>query len=511
MSENSRIAKNTVFMYVRMAITMVVGLYTSRVVLRVLGVEDYGLYNVIGGIISLFTVLNAALVNTTSRFITVSLAKGNAHETRQIFNMSFLLHLAVGVIIVVLGETVGLWYLHSKLVIPEGREFAAEWLYQFTIVSAFLATLVVPYNASIVAHERLNVYATIQIIDVFINLGIVVVLQYVSFDKLIFYALLILLLKVFDIVVNILYCYQHFYEVKFLLYWNWKKLQEILSFVGWASVGSFTAMFYSQGINLLLNAFSGPAANAARGLTVHVTSVVRQVAVNIQTAINPQIIKTHSSGEIPRMHTLVCASSRYCYYMLLIIILPVMFETKFILQLWLGSVPDYTVNFIRIILISIIFDAFVNPMYTANLASGKLNIYYLPISINSIVFIFITYLVIKITRIPESVYLCTLVQTIIGVIIRIFVMNKQIHLTPITYIKRAILPTMAVTIIASVIPALLYMYLSISAISSLVIIFVSMISTVFVIYFFGITNKEKELAKQFAKAKLSTFTHHIKI
>ena len=159
MSENSRIAKNTVFMYIRMAITMLVGLYTSRVVLQVLGVEDYGLYNVIGGIIALFTVLNSALINTTSRFITVSLAKGNSQDTRQIFNMAFLMHFAVGIFIVVVGETVGLWYLHAKLVIPEGRDMAAEWLYQFTIIAAFMNTLIVPYNATIIAHEKINVYA----------------------------------------------------------------------------------------------------------------------------------------------------------------------------------------------------------------------------------------------------------------------------------------------------------------------------------------------------------------
>ena len=296
---------------VRMVSTLLVGLYTSRVVLQVLGVEDYGLYNVIGGIIALFSVLNAALINTTSRFITVSLARGDVRDTRQIFNMAFLLHLMVGVLIVILGETLGLWYLHNKLVIPDGREFAAEWLYQFTIVSAFLSTLIVPYNATIVAHEKINVYAIIQILDVFIKLAIVIVLQFVSFDKLIFYAFLMLMVTVFNIVVNFVYCHKYFAEVKFLLYWSWKTFNEILKFIGWALVGNFSSMFYTQGINLILNAFCGPAANAARGIAVQVEGLVKQFANNVQTAINPQILKNYATNELDRMYYLIIASSEF--------------------------------------------------------------------------------------------------------------------------------------------------------------------------------------------------------
>lgn len=501
MSDNSRIAKNTVFMYIRMAITMLVGLYTSRVVLRVLGVEDYGLYNVIGGIIALFTVLNAALINTTSRFITVSLAKGDEKDTRQIFNMAFLMHLMVGLLIVILGETIGLWYLHNKLVIPEGREVAAAWLYQFTIVSAFLSTLIVPYNATIVAHEKINVYAVIQIIDAFLKLAIVIVLQFVAFDKLIFYAFLMLMVTVFDIVVSFIYCHRFFAEVKFLLYWSWKTFKEILKFIGWALVGNFSNMFYTQGINLMLNAFCGPAVNAARGIAVQVQGIVAQMANNIQTAINPQIIKTYSTNDIDRMHMLICASSRVCYYMLLLIALPIMLETNQILQLWLGQVPEHTVSFIRLTLIASLLDAFINPMFTANLASGKLNLYYIPISIVSFGFMFITYFAIKTTKIPEIVFVCYLAMIVLGVIVRIYVMKKQVNLKPQVYIRQAILPAFLVTLMSAILPVAIHILIHGDVIRLLLTIFISVISVLSVAFSVGITKSERQLAVQFVKSK----------
>lgn len=502
MSDSSRIAKNTVYMYIRMAITLVVGLYTSRVVLKALGVEDYGLYNVIGGIIALFTVLNAALVNTTSRFITVSLAKGNPKETRQIFNMAFIMHLSVGLLIVILGETIGLWYLHHKLVIPEGREYAAEWLYQFTIISAFLNTFIVPYNASIVAHEKINVYAIMQILDAFFKLAIAIAIQYVFSDKLISYAFLILLVTVFNICFCFIYCHSRFSEVKFLFYWSWVTFKEILKFIGWAMVGSFSNMFYTQGINLMLNAYCGPAVNAARGIAVQVQGVVGQMANNVQTAINPQIIKTYSTNQLDRMHLLICASSRVCYYLLLLIVLPIMLETDFILKIWLGLVPEHTVNFIRITLMASMLDAFINPMFTANLASGKLDMYYVPISIISFSFMLITYFAIRVTNVPESVFLCYFTMILLGAIVRIFIMKKQVGLRPGVYIKQAVLPAIAVTLLSTILPVVLHFLVSGSLVRFLVTLTGSIISVCIVSFFVGITKQERIFAIQYVQSKL---------
>lgn len=500
--KNKVIAKNTVYMYLRMVFSMLVGLYTSRVILKILGVEDYGLYNVIGGIVAIFSVLNYALVNTTSRFITVSLAKGNILETRPIFNMSFLIHLVVGLLIVALGETIGLWYLHNKLVIPEGREMAAGCLYQFTVISAFLSTLIVPYNATIIAHEHINVYAIIQIIVVFLKLGIVLILQYVAYDKLIAYALLILLVTILEAIVNFIYCRTHFIEVKFLFYWSKDVFTKILKFVGWAMFGNFSNMFYTQGINLMLNAFCGPAVNAARGIAIQVQSVATQLAYNVQTAINPQIIKSYSTNNIERLHMLICASSRICYYLLLFFIIPMFLEADFILHIWLGIVPDHTVNFIRLTLVTILLDAFINPMYTANLATGKLNMYYIPVSICSIAFMFITYFSIKLTHIPEIVFICYIGMMVIGFIIRIFVMNKQVQLKTGVYIKRVLFPALIVTALSSVFPIILHVFIQGDVVRLLGTTVLSIVSVCLVSFSVGITKSERQLAIQFVKTKI---------
>jgi len=500
--DDKRLAKNAFFMYVRMAITMLVGLYTSRVVLRVLGVEDYGLQNVIGGIIAMFAVLNSALVNTTSRFITVSLAKDDTQDTRQIFNMTLLMHFMVGLLLVVLGETVGLWYLHTKLVIPEGREIAAEWLYQITVISAFLSTLMVPFNAAIVAHEKLNVYALLQIVDVFLKLGIVFLLQVVSFDKLIFYSGLTFIVTILDFIVYYVYCHTRFLEIKFMFFWDWSIFRDIIRFIGWALVGNFSSMFYTQGINLMLNAFCGPAVNAARGIAVQVELVVKQFANNVQVSINPQILKSHSVGDLTRMHSLVCASSRYCFYLLFLITLPIMFEAEFILHLWLGQVPEHTVNFIRLILIVVLLDAFINPMFTANLATGKLNTYYIPVFSCSFSFMFITYFAIKQTRVPESVFLCYLLLNILGVVVRVFVMNKQIRLTPLTYMKKVVSPTLLVTVLSVIPPLLCHNLIRGDWMRFTITIFVSFLSILIFVYYVGITNNEKSFAVQYIRTKV---------
>ena len=502
MSDNSRIAKNTIFMYMRMAITMLVGLYASRVVLHVLGVDDYGLYNVIGGIIALFTVLNSALINTTSRFITVSLARGFVAETRQTFNMAFLMHFAVALFLILIGETVGLWYLHHKLVTPVGREFAAEWLYQFTIIAAALGTVNVPYNACIVAHEKINVYAILQVIDSLLKLGIVFVIQIVAYDKLILYAVLMLLVTVFNFLFNLFYCQNKFKEVKFFFYWSQEKFKEILKFIGWALVGNFSNMFYTQGINLMLNAFCGPAVNAARGIAVQVQGVVAQMANNVQTAINPQILKTYSTNDLGRMHMLICASSRYCYYLLLLFALPIMLEANFILHIWLGIVPEHTVNFIRLTLMTVLLDAFINPMFTANLASGRLNIYYIPISFLSVSFMFITYFAIKCSLIPESTFLCYLAMISCGLVIRVFVMQKQVKLSPSIYFKTAIFPAIMVTIFASVLPMTSHVMVEGSVARFFITCILSAASTVIVVCLVGITRQERQFAFQFIKSKL---------
>lgn len=500
-NQNKRIAKNTIFMYIRMAITMCIGLYTSRAVLQSLGVEDFGLYNVIGGIVSMFVILNNAMVNTTSRFITVYLAKEDDLQTRRIFNMASLVHIIIAVLVVIFAETIGMWYLENKLVVPEGRMFAAEWLYQLSILSSVFAILYVPYNAAIVAHEKMGTFAFIQIADSIVKLIIVLLLAYSPFDKLIFYATLLAILSIVDFFIYFIYCKRHFLETKMMYYWNNFVFKEMIEFAGWTLVGNFVNFFYTQGLNLLLNAFCGPAANAARGIAVLVENVVKQFANNVQVAINPQILKSFSLNEMDRMYSLIMASSRYCFFLLYFLCLPIMFEANFILKLWLGIVPAHSVNFIRLILVVALFDTFVNPMFTANLACGKLKLYHLPLSILMVAFMFVTYFAIKLTGIAESVYISLLTVTIIGYIMKIYIIDKQIGLKPNVYLKNVLKPVCLVILVSPIAPFFIHNLLDEGWHRLLINGSACVISVMASIYYLGVSQSERVFVIAFVKNK----------
>lgn len=501
-NNNKQIAKNTLFMYLRMGVTMLVGLYVSRIVLQQLGVEDYGLYNVIGGIIAMFSFINGSMVNVSTRFITVYLAKNDIKMLNNIFSMSFLIHFSIGVVILLLGETVGLWYLNNKLVIPEGREFAAHWLYQLSIISCIISILYVPYNGLIVAHERMNAFAYISVMDSMLKLLIAIMIAYSPFDKLIFYGTLLAGVSFLDIIIYFVYCRKNFKESILVFYWNKAIFKRMLEFAGWALLGNFSYLFYSQGINLMLNAFCGPAVNAARGVAVQVEGVIRQFAGNVQVAINPQIIKSYTSNELERMYALIFTSSRLCFYLLYIISLPIMIEADFILNLWLGTVPNHTVNFVRLILCISILDALINPMFTANLACGKLKIYHMSLSILMYAFMFVTYFSIRQTLLPESVFVTLLIATILGVVLRIFILEKQIGLSKLTYIHKVLLPIISVAVISCVLPITSHLIIDNNIARFFISSLLSIISVLVTTYYIGMDKTEKQLVISFVKNKI---------
>ncbi len=501
---NKRIAINTLLMYIRMFITMAVGLYTSRVVLQTLGIVDYGLYNVVGGIVSMFVFINNAMVNATTRYITFFLGKKEESMLNTVFNMASVVHLVLGLVILFLGETIGLWFLHNKMQIPADRMTACFWLLQFSIATTFLNILYVPYNACVIAHEKMSAFAYISILDVFLKLAIVISLRWVTADRLIVYGFLLSIISVMNLCIYFIYCKRHFTETKLRRVWDKPLFKEMLSFAGWGLVGNFSYVFYSQGVNILLNMFCGPAVNAARGVAVQVESVVKQFANNVQTAINPQIIKSYAADEKERTYSLVFASSRYCFYLLFLLSLPIIIEANFVLNLWLGkgSVPEHTVNFIRIILSITLLDAFVNPLFTANLASGKLKLYQICVCSVSYVFMFITYFALRMTEIPESVFYCLFVSTLIGVGIRIFVVHRQIQLPVGRYVKSVVFKVLLVVAISIILPVAVHFNLDDGWGGFFASAAMSILSVAATIYFFGIDSSERTWLKSKILAKI---------
>lgn len=501
-SDNKRIAKNTLYMYIRMFITMLIGLYTSRVVLASLGFDDYGLYNVVGGIIAMFGFVNTSMTNTTSRYITYYLGRKDVLRLQQVFSTSFYIHLLIAVLIVVVGETIGLWYLYNKLVVLEGRMAAAFWLYQFTVITTVVNILSVPFNASIIAYERISAFAFISIIDSILKLLIAISLVCFPFDKLIYYGSMILLIQLMDNTIYWVYCYKKLDGIRVIRIFDRSIFMEMFGFTGWNMFGSFSFIFFTQGVNLILNAFFGTAINAARGIAVQVEGIVRQFASNVQTAINPQIIKSYAQDDMNRFFSLVFASSRYCFYLLYLLALPLMLEANYLLKLWLINFPDHTINFMRLMLASVTLEALATPLFIANLASGKVKVYQVCISIIDFIFIPITLFAIKYTLIPETVFFCTLILRIIEIIARVFIVHWQVNLPRLAYVKEVVVKTFVVSLIASVVPILVHMNLYECFWRLVVVSALSLISVMSVVYLIGLNNDEKVYANSLIKSKL---------
>ena len=491
LDNNKRIAKNTLFMYARMFLTMGIGLYTSRVVLNSLGVEDYGLYNVIGGIIAMFGFINGAMTNTTSRFIAYYLGKNDDHILSKVFSMTFLIHVLIALIIIVLGETLGLWYLNNRLVIPHGRYEAAYWLYQLSIIASVVNILYIPFNSSIIAHEKMKAFAYISIVDSCMKLGIALIISYSQFDKLIFYGILMLAVVIIDITCYVNYCFMHFKETTIKICFDSKLFKSMMEFTGWSMFGNFAFLFYSYGINLILNIFFGTAVNAARGIAVQIETVIRQFASNVQTTMNPQIIKSYAENDRERMCDLIFASSKYCFFLLYLLALPIMIETDFILRHWLDLVPEHTAAFVRITICVCLLDTLSTPLFTGNLATGKVKQYQTAICIVSYSMMPITFLAVKYSLVPEMAFYCLLFCKITEQLVRVLISKKQLQISLTSYVQKVLMPVFSVSVFSLVLPILLFNIIQDGIFSFVIIGFVSVLSVISITFWCGLTTMER--------------------
>lgn len=492
-----------------MFFTMCVSLYTSRVVLAALGFSDYGLYNVVGGIIAMFGFLNGAMSNMTSRFITFFLGQKNIERLSEVFSMAFFIHCGIALLIVLLGETIGLWFFYHKMVIPDDRLLAALCIYQLSIASTVMMIISVPFTSDIIAHERMSVYAYISIVDSILKLIIVYFLAYAPFDKLVFYGLLIFGIQILNSIFYLLYCRWHFVESKIKKVWNRDLLKEMSKFTGWSLFGNFSYIFYTQGLNLLLNMFCGPVVNAARGIAVQIEGAMTQFTSNIQTAINPQIIKSYSQEDLHRMRTLIFASSKFCFFLMLMLSLPVIFGADFILGLWLGDYPEHTINFLRLTLTCVLLDTLVNPMYTANLATGKVAIYNKRLAVLSLTFIPLTYFAIKFTHLPEIVFMMNVLRNVIGIGVRMYIIRKQLGIGIYEYLHKVVGKVVVVAVIAVVITLFSARGIGTDCfVTFFVVAIISVLTVLLAAYGLGLNSQERIFVTTKCKSFISSHIKH---
>ena len=490
-TNNKRIAKNTILLYFRMLFTMGVTLYTSRVVLSTLGVEDYGIYNVTGGVVAMFAFLNTAMSSASQRYITFALGKGDVERLRTVFNTSLQVHIVISVFLIILSETLGLWFLTHKLVIPENRMFAAMWVYQCSIATAVLGVMSVPYNADIVANEKMSAFAYISVLDVSLKLLVVYLLYISSWDKLIVYAILGFLVQFFIRSIYVRYCAKHFPESKFKHEFDKSLFKEMSSFAGWSFFGNFACVLYGQGINMLLNIFFGPVVNAARGVAVQVQTAVQQFAGSFQMAINPQITKNYANGNYSQMHSLMFRSARFSFYLLFLLILPVFFETRYILTLWLKNVPNNTVIFTQIMLCITLLNPFSSPCSIANQATGNVKRFQTVVGTLLMLILPVSYLVLKLGAPAYSVFIVHFCIEFIAIFTRMYMLRKMIHL-PIADYFTNIFIKVAVVVIASVaVPVIVHTHMNDGFFRFVLVCIACLLSVSVAVWLFGLTSTER--------------------
>ena len=504
---NQLIAKNTLLLYGRMLLIMAVSLYTSRVVLNVLGVEDYGIYNVVGSVVTMFAFLNGALITSTQRYLTFELGKGDFDKLKVVFTTSVCIHAIISLLIVILAETVGLWFFYYKMVIPTERMTAAMWAFQLSVVTMVIEVMNAPYNSVIIAHERMGVFAVISIIETLLKLGIVFILLIGDFDKLILYAALVALVQLILRYIYKGYCKKHFEESVLVKGLDKALLKEIGKFAGWNIWGNLAATLFGTGLNLLLNVFFGPVVNAARGIAVQVETAIAQFSTNFLMAVNPQITKLYAQNNLEQMHSLLFRASKLACYLLLMLSLPVVMETQMILTLWLKMVPDYTVSFLRILLCIVIVDSMARPLMTAAAATGDVKKYQSIIGGLLLSIVPIAYIVLKLGGNPLSVYIVHLSICVVAFIARLLIIRPMIHLSLRKYFISVILPCAFVAVSSFVVSYVIYNIIPSGIGGSFIVCCLSAISVAVFGYFVGLSKGEKEFVKSKAVTIVSRITH----
>lgn len=503
-SNNSRIAKNTLFLYFRMILLMVVSLYTSRVVLATLGIEDYGVYNIVGGFIGMLAFLNGAMSGCTQRFITIELGKGDEQALKKVFSTCVITHAMIALVVFIIAETVGLWFVKEKLVISDNRMTAAMIVYQCSVLTSIVQIMSFPYNADIIAHERMSAFAYISIYEAFANLCIVYFLQIGNLDRLALYAVLLLLVKVSVIIVYRIYCKRHFVESSFHRMFDKSLFKQMFAFTGWNLWGGLAGTLMGQGINILLNLFFGPVVNAARGVAVQVQSVVQMFASNFQMALNPQIMKTYAAGEMNNMHTLIFRSAKFTFMLLLCLILPISLEIDCILKLWLHEVPDNTNIFILLMLCIAMVDAVSNPFMIASAATGRVKVYQSVVGGILLTIVPLAYVALKMGGEPYLVFIVHLIVALVAFVVRLMIVRNLVQVSVRKYIKCVILPCVCISVPSILISISVKSTLPNDLMGVFCVVCISCFSVVLCSYILGLTSGEKK----FVVSKISNIIHH---
>lgn len=496
-------------LYGRMLFSMFVSLYTSRVILNALGVEDFGIQNVVGGVVGMFSLLSGSLSAAISRFLTFELGTGNRERLAKVFSTSLVVQMILALIIVVLVETIGVWFLNHKMVMPEGRMFAANWVLQLSIIGFVISLISVPYNASIVSHEHMRVFAYIGMADVVVKLLIVILIANLpaGADRLIVYSTLLSIVGLLFQGFYWRYCRKHFEECRFRLQLEKPLLKEMTGFAGWNFIGASSAVLRDQGGNVVLNLFWGPTLNAARGIAQQVSNAVGGFVGNFMTALNPQITKSYASGDKEYLMKLIFRAARFSFYLLFILSLPVFFNTDYLINLWLGQIPDHVVLYVRLILIFSLCETVSNPLITVMLATGNIRNYQIIVGGLQMMNLPISYILLRMGFFPEIIVVVAIALSISCLIARLIMLRGMIGLPVRSYILEVLFNLMIVTVMALLLPGVLNTVYSDTFLYFICSCCICVLSAALSVYLLGCSRGERNFIREKAKQFIARLIH----
>ena len=491
-----RVAKNTALLYLRMIIVMMVSLFTSRVILAKLGVEDYGIYNLVGGVVAMFGVLSSSLVASVSRFLTYDLGTGDIKHLRKTYSVSLIVLTIMAVGIGLLIEIIGVWFLNTQLNIPVERMDAANFVLQCSILSFIVGIIVTPFGALVVAHEKMGVYAYLSLIDVFMKLAILYALSFFPFDKLETYSVLLMLAGFVTPVFNFIYCKKKFSEARFSFVWDRELIKQLGAFTGWSVFGQVSWMANTQGVNMLINMFFGVTLNAARGIASQVEGGVQTFVSNFTMAINPQVTKSYAAGDMEYMRKLIFVSARLSFCMVLFFAIPICLEVHQILVLWLKTVPSYTEIFVQLTLLNMLVMMLTNPLTSAQNATGHIKRYSIVMSSTTLTVFPLTYIAFKLGLPPYSTYMIFFFVYFSMIFLKIWLVKNYIGISYKDYLVKVVMRTLLVAIASLTLPLFLRMCMSPSVCRLIVVSLVSVLCTLVFTYGIGLNTSERIVVNQ---------------
>ena len=487
--------KNTIVLYARMIVIMLISLYSSRIILQALGVDDYGLFNVVGGVVMMLGFLKSSLTSSTQRFLSYELGNKDTNRLQHVFSISLTTHILISIVIVILAETIGLWFLNTHMQIPDGRETAANWVYHYSVVSLVLSVITVPYNACTISHEKMTFFAWVSILDAILKLAFAFAIMVAPYDRLSFYALLIMLTNVLNLLLYWWYCRKNFAETNYHFFWDKKLFKEIFSFSGWTIWGQLAVVGSAQGKGILVNIFHTVAANAGMGVANQVNTALVSLTSNFQTAFQPQLTKSYAAKNYDYLNTLIYGTSKVSFYLLFIASLPIMLNIDWVLSVWLTEVPQYSSTFCNLYIIASILNALATPLWITIFATGNIRNYQLVISLAYFSEILIIYFFFLAGFPPTTAMVIKVILNVAMVFIRLYFANRKIEsFSALNYTKKVLLPVSLSSLITISVAYILMYYshsLQIQLMNTMIIIIFSII----IAYYIGLTQSERNLLK----------------